>query len=138
VENKTGGWSDGKANVEGNFCSFKKMTHTKSSLKIRKGSGGDYCPICRKPIDTEGEVYIIINNHKLYPNCWAHGSCVDELGIQEAAEAITYDYAEYKQMRNKFAAWMEDRHYEAALKWEQNRPPEPPEPCSCGGRDDYY
>ena len=103
------------------FCAFRRMNHTEQSIRIRRGSGGDYCPICRKPVDKPGSVYIIINNGRLFPNCWAHGDCVDELGLQAAAEAITYDYADYKLARDRFAAWVQDRALEAEIHWHQNK-----------------
>lgn len=89
--------------VEVMFCN--KMTMTKHFIDQRKrvnsnngkGKDMDTCPFCNKIVQEGDEVYLVLNNYKLFPNVFGHAKCVeiadDEL-ISKCKE-LTNDYQKY-------------------------------------------
>jgi len=100
--------------INGARCSFKKISG-KGFVRRRKKLGReDYCPLCNKKFEEETttDIYLIINNYKLFPNTFCHAECIDRLpSLQNVASVLSAFYTLYKDMKQelweKFPAWRE-------------------------------
>jgi len=74
------------------------------------------CPLCRKQIKSGNEIYLLINNYKLFPNTIVHSRCVDLTPIMNSIPIIDWkstikklkkDYEQAEQSRKHNACWFE-------------------------------
>jgi len=63
----------------------------------------DICPLCNKQIIKEDNLYLLINNYKLFPNIFVHIDCVTTK--KECVIKLTKSYKEYEDFKQKYIFW---------------------------------
>lgn len=60
------------------------------------------CHMCRNKIQYDQNVYLLINNYKLFPNVLVHKKCFDEMGPQNSVIFLYNDYQEALKYKHWF------------------------------------
>ena len=90
------------------------MKVDKRTLEIRKnqneskGKGyiADICPICKKDIEVDNNVLIVINNYKLFPNVFVHKDCIETKTEEELIEIMENLTDEYEKAKELMKIWL--------------------------------
>lgn len=64
----------------------------------------DTCPLCNERIVDGDDLYLIINNYKLFPNLYVHRGCAPS--IEECTKHLTKMYREFEKIRKKYEFWL--------------------------------
>ena len=64
----------------------------------------DVCPLCNKQIIKGDNLYLLINNYKLFPNIFVHQSCVTTK--KDCIIKLAKNYKEYKNFEKKYNYWI--------------------------------
>jgi len=78
-------------------CWYKKMSW---GLMPR----AELCPLCRKRILEEDEVYLFINNYLMFPNVVCHERCVGEVN-EQVIKDLADSYLEAKEAMELAKPW---------------------------------
>ena len=63
------------------------------------------CPVCNEEFETSDQMYIIMTDNKLFPNCFIHRLCSSH-NFEDTAKNIMLLYNEYKECIRKHKAWV--------------------------------
>lgn len=82
---------------DGKWCSVRPMTWS-----LAPGINDNVCPMCVQAIEQGQEVFLLINNHTLFPNRFIHQAC--QLGSIE----FTIDWLRLMwEKAQKYKHWFE-------------------------------
>ena len=90
-----------KVVIGDNFCWYNKGLYSKMSQKYDPGR---ICPLCNQQLIIEDEVYMVLNNSKMFPNCLIHKSCINVNFTATTFELIR-SYDQFKDIISKNKAW---------------------------------
>ena len=90
-----------KVVIGDNFCWYNKGLYSKMSQKYDPER---ICPLCNQQLIIEDEVYMVLNNSKMFPNCLIHKSCVNVNFTATTFELIK-SYEQFKDFVSKNKAW---------------------------------
>lgn len=91
-----------KIEIEGVDCWFAEPNDCEKFLAARKNlNRNDKCALTNEELDKNG-FYIIINNYKLFPNCFANKKTVDKIGLKEATKQIGENWQAARNFRHWF------------------------------------
>jgi len=85
------------------FCNKLEMTKNFINQRRRanfdhgRGKDMDICPFCNNAVQEGEEIYLVVNNNKLFPNVFGHTHCVeipDEELTNKCLELVN-DYQAY-------------------------------------------
>lgn len=62
------------------------------------------CPICNEEFETGDKMYMVVNNGRLFPNCFIHESCSMHT-FENTAINIMGMYTNYKECVERYRAW---------------------------------
>ena len=71
-----------------------------------------YCPICNEKLEINDEMYFVVNNTKLFPNCLVHAKCIIANSSVEGLvwlnfnKATEYMHQNYHEFKSKYRAWI--------------------------------
>lgn len=85
-----------KVEVDGVQCHMRVFGSEFIQARKRLGHS-DICPLCRRQFGPEDEIYLILNNFKLFPNAMCHTGCVDGPGKEEAIRLLDAAYSDAKR-----------------------------------------
>lgn len=69
----------------------------------------EWCAVCNQKIYKGDTLYLIMNNHVLFPNVYVHDTCVEPK--EECVAYLTNNYKEFKGFVEKYKSWI-DKIYE--------------------------
>jgi len=98
-----------KIEIGGVPCWYKRMEAKPFTNALRKCIGlAGICPLCGKDVYTGGQIYMFLNNFKLFPNRLCHAGCVEEKGVVEVVRTLANDYAKAKASMEQASLWFEN------------------------------
>jgi len=84
---------------------YKKIkTFFRKLQYIDRHRGKDVCPLCNKQIIKGDDLYLLINNYKLFPNIFVHQSCV--ITKKDCVVKLAKNYKKYKDFEKKYDYWI--------------------------------
>jgi len=90
-----------KIEIDGIPTWARRMTMTERRSKCDRVS---ICPLCRKEIETDDSVFLLINNYRLFPNILIHEECVKQ-DLATVIIILKYDYMRAKDSRKHNRCW---------------------------------
>ena len=87
----------------------KSITYKKINTFFHKHTYGnrykrdDICPLCNKQIIKGDNLYLLINNYRLFPNVFVHIDCITT--EKECIIKLTKSYIKYENFKQKYIFW---------------------------------
>lgn len=89
--------------INGVPCWFTyRMKVDKSFLSVKKIH---VSPLCQKSLILNDEIYLAMNNFKLFPNKFVHVKCVEERGLEASTKHLIQSYEFAKKIKSNVDMW---------------------------------
>ncbi len=78
--------------VGADFCQFGLITMSPRIARDRKAEGEEYvvhCSLCGVEYVGGESAYLVLNNFKMFDNCWACVACVEAIGFAQTVADLT-------------------------------------------------
>lgn len=106
------------------FCQYRERTYSETWKRIREEASAvsreetghyDYnglvCPLCNVTFEVGQVVFLVMNNHRMFPNCVIHKECAangneTDNDMMETTEKLMQSHASFKECIEKNRSWL--------------------------------
>ncbi len=97
-----------KIEIDGISTWIRPMTMTKQRIISRI----NICPLCREEIKVDADIFLLINNYKLFPNIFVHKKCAEVSGWEVILRILKEDFEMAKDAREHNRCWYDYEYLE--------------------------
>lgn len=65
-----------------------------------------FCAVCNKKLNPGNDIYLLVNNNRLFPNVWAHMKCVKNYGKYTTVMFIKHKWEKFKKISEKYKSFI--------------------------------